>query len=557
MDENYLDNLLNEFSLDKEMDHKIEDELDNQIREEKRQKKERDSISREDAFNMDLEQDANQAADTGDLHFSEAEINELDQLDNLADLDIGDLDFSDLDFNDLDVTNLDDVQGEDLDDILKDFEGDLKIDDYFAEEGSKGQQSEVKESETYEHAKDSTQHIENLNEDTFDAERFLDSLLEEPENAEADRDSVVDLQKASYDTEGMTKELNDFGKVQENLDVSGMEQQGFSAGDESQGQSSGDGDDALDDLFSLLNLDEEISDEIQIEGSDSDVPADMDVDAQQEAGDSSHINGQQVNRKKSLTQVMFGDLDEDDELSEEELAELDKKKAEKRAKKQAKKERAEAAKEKKASENKQKQKENDQKKRLKAEKRAKQKAEELANAEPERKLNKPAVIFIFTLFLGGTLLFYVGTSNINYAQTIEKAANYFSSQKYRSAYDEIIGVDIKEKDQQLKDRIYTVMYVERLYEAYENNIELGREEKALDSLLRGIDKYYEHYEEAAELGITSDLDYSFSQVQTALLQRYGISVEQAVELNKLDNYQYVQAIKGYIANVSDVNTDTP
>ena len=101
------------------------------------------------------------------------------------------------------------------------------------------------------------------------------------------------------------------------------------------------------------------------------------------------------------------------------------------------------------------------------------------------------------------------------------------------------------------------MYVERLYEAYENNIELGREEKALDSLLRGIDKYYEHYEEAAELGITSDLDYSFSQVQTALLQRYGISVEQAVELNKLDNYQYVQAIKGYIANVSDVNTDTP
>ena len=557
MDENYLDNLLNEFSLDKEMDHKIEDELDNQIREEKRQKKERDSISREDAFNMDLEQDANQAADTGDLHFSEAEINELDQLDNLADLDIGDLDFSDLDFNDLDVTNLDDVQGEDLDDILKDFEGDLKIDDYFAEEGSKGQQSEEKESETYEYAKDSTQHIENLNEDTFDAERFLDSLLEEPENAEADRDSVVDLQKASYDTEGMTKELNDFGEVQENLDVSGMEQQGFSAGDESQGQSSADGDDALDDLFSLLNLDEEISDEIQIEGSDSDVPADMDVDVQQEAGDSSHINGQQVNRKKSLTQVMFGDPDEDDELSEEELAELDKKKAEKRAKKQAKKERAEAAKEKKASENKQKQKENDQKKRLKAEKRAKQKAEELANAEPERKLNKPAVIFIFTLFLGGTLLFFVGTSNINYAQTIEKAANYFSSQKYRSAYDEIIGVDIKEKDQQLKDRIYTVMYVERLYEAYENNIELGREEKALDSLLRGIDKYYEHYEEAAELGITSDLDYSFSQVQTALLQRYGISVEQAVELNKLDNYQYVQAIKGYIANVSDVNSDTP
>ena len=31
MDENYLDNLLNELSLDKEIDHNVEDELDNQL----------------------------------------------------------------------------------------------------------------------------------------------------------------------------------------------------------------------------------------------------------------------------------------------------------------------------------------------------------------------------------------------------------------------------------------------------------------------------------------------------------------------------------------------
>lgn len=61
---------------------------------------------------------------------------------------------------------------------------------------------------------------------------------------------------------------------------------------------------------------------------------------------------------------------------------------------------------------------------------------------------------------------------------IKKAANYFERQRYRLAYDEVSGVEVKEKDQDLKDRIYTVMYVERLYESYENNMKLGRADKA-------------------------------------------------------------------------------
>ena len=35
MDENYLDNLLNEISLDKEIDHNVEDYLDNHIQSQK------------------------------------------------------------------------------------------------------------------------------------------------------------------------------------------------------------------------------------------------------------------------------------------------------------------------------------------------------------------------------------------------------------------------------------------------------------------------------------------------------------------------------------------
>ena len=128
MDESYLDSLLNEFSLDKEIDNKIEDELDEQIQSEKDKYQEERTVSREEAFNYDLEQDADFGVPESDLDFSEDQIDELDNLDNLADLDIGDLDFSDIDFDDLDITKLSgDIDGSDFDELLKDFEGNLEI----------------------------------------------------------------------------------------------------------------------------------------------------------------------------------------------------------------------------------------------------------------------------------------------------------------------------------------------------------------------------------------------------------------------------------------------
>ena len=80
---------------------------------------------------------------------------------------------------------------------------------------------------------------------------------------------------------------------------------------------------------------------------------------------------------------------------------------------------------------------------------------------------------------------------------------------------------------------------------------MEREEKALDSLLRGVDKYYEHYDEAKRLEISEDLDFAFNQIQSALLQRYGITLDQAKQMNELDNYEYVQKINSYVESISD------
>lgn len=548
MDENYLDSLLNEVSLDKEIDHKIEEELDSQMQQEKRQYQEQQLLSDEELFNLDLELDANGMQPEQDFQFSEAQMDELDHLDSLADLDIGDLDFSDIDFDDLDVTKLDGVETEDLDDILKDFEGDLDIADLFESESEK---TELDSQPAMTEVASEVEQKADLNEDTFDTDQFLDSLLSdetipattaEQEFEEAPssvQEPIENDNSASEEDYDLLKAMEEFGGFEEETK---QEENVSPLSDAEQGD--------LDDILSMLDLgnfstgeSENISEqETTISNGDADIGINLD--------DFEELPSSKPDKKQKLMEVLFGEPDEDDILSEEELAEIEAKKAAKKQKKEeakkAKEEKSQAAKEEKSAKTNQKKKADQEKKLLKAQKKQLLRAEALAEAANEKKLNKPLVVFIFTLFLGATLLFLVSTTNFNYSLAIEKATNYFANQKYRKAYDEIVGVEVKEKDEDLKDRIYTVMYVERLYESYLNNVELGRQEKALDSLLRGVSKYYEHYEEAQELGITSDLDYSFNQITTVLKDQYGITVEQAVEINQLEDYEYVQYIQSVV-----------
>ena len=198
MDENYLDNLLNEISLDKEIDHNVEDELDNQLHKEKVERQEAESPSRDDVFDMDLEQDASSDNLDTDVNFTEDQMNELDDLDNLADLDIGDLDFSDIDFDDLDVTKLDGIQDDtDLDALLKKFDGDLQIPDHFDEDVADKKTSVITPEDKSEGkasvAKPQDKNKSPDEEALFNADQFLDGLLNDEESEQAEQSPIMDL----------------------------------------------------------------------------------------------------------------------------------------------------------------------------------------------------------------------------------------------------------------------------------------------------------------------------------------------------------------------------
>ena len=172
--------------------------------------------------------------------------------------------------------------------------------------------------------------------------------------------------------------------------------------------------------------------------------------------------------KPGLLKRLFGNV-VTDEIAEKELAarEAEKEAEAQKAEEDAKaKEEAEAAKalkaEEKAAKKAEKAEEKALKKAAKAEEKAAKKAEKAARKAQEEaeaelevvgKLNKVGVSIIVVctaLFLAAEIS---GTKLFSYHSTLNQAKDYFEMQRYTQAYQEILGTDMKEKDQETYDRL--------------------------------------------------------------------------------------------------------
>lgn len=233
-----------------------------------------------------------------------------------------------------------------------------------------------------------------------------------------------------------------------------------------------------------------------------------------------------IKEKKDVSVLLFGE--EDPETEEEKLA-REKKEAQKASKKEAKGQKKEAKK--KLAEEK--------KKQAKEQARLK-KAKELESMDPEdlKPVNKTALLISVGVFCAIAIFIIIGTTIFHYALTIRKASDYFDRKKYDMAYEEIIGVEIKEDDEELRDKIYTVMYVERAYLSYNIYVDMGSYDKALNMLLSGLEKYDEYYPQGMALGIEEDMDYCRNKIVNALYDDYGMNLNDAYDMIALDNTEY-------------------
>lgn len=494
MDKNNLDSLMDEFS---SMDGELND-------------------------NLDL--DAGVDIDTSDMDGIS-----LDELDNLEGMDLGDLDFDDIDFDDVDITNLDAGATP----VIREREPkaeDMNLDALIAEaeQPDFSDAMPIEEDEVFREAESQMQEDTASSMGVFDEQAFdemtggrMDDLSMNPSTGGYSDDMSVDTLDEDFakDMPFDTMTGDYAGDMPFDFDASGKSP--YTAGE-----------DNLDALL-MASMEESLQ------------SGDL-ADIEDISEKNSKHKKQKSNHKKTISEILFGEPDEDDI---EEAALFEEKKAKKKEEREKKKVERDAKKEEKNAAKQEmlavKQSVETKKKQAKADKkRAKEEAyaAELEEEKNSKKVSTPVVIIVFVFFAllaGGVVL---GTKNFSYSQVIKKATDYFERQRYRLAYNEVSGVEVKEKDQDLKDRIYTVMYVERLYESYENNMTLNRPDKALDALLRGLEKYDEHYEEAVELDIVKDIDSCRDKIINALWNTYGITEDGAYAILAMEGQEYSQML---------------
>lgn len=242
---------------------------------------------------------------------------------------------------------------------------------------------------------------------------------------------------------------------------------------------------------------------------------------------------------------------------EQEEAAKKEKEAEAAKKKEDKKAAADAAKKKKAEDAKKKAADNKAKKAAKdAAKKAAKKEAELkrlraeALEKPEGKINKAGAIIIFLFFIVAAAVVIVGTNIFSYDISIADATYKFGKHRYTEAYEGIRGLNIKEKDMELHDKIYTVMFVNKQLNSYNNFFAMGDYSSALDSLIKGLSRYDKYIALARQLGIHTDLDYVRKQIMAELQSVYGVDEREALELMDMtDRQDYSERIYSAVSKL--------
>ncbi len=177
---------------------------------------------------------------------------------------------------------------------------------------------------------------------------------------------------------------------------------------------------------------------------------------------------------------------------------------------------------------------------LEKEKKKKEAALAIAEYEVDHgKINKAGATILFVIFAIITIVIIIGTNIYSYNLSIANAQDDFDKKHYNEAYYDVYGLDIRDEDVLLNDRIMTVMYVNTQLNSYSYYMKSNNTEKALDSLIKGLQRYEKYYNLAKQLDITDDLNYVKDQILDILATEFNMDEKEAYSLIDLnDNMDY-------------------
>ena len=340
---------------------------------------------------------------------------------------------------------------------------------------------------------------------------------------------------------------------------------------ESESPTEAEGDDSILDLLNMMSEDEDLKDIGDLLKSDEDTDFDIADDELfgeppteeetpvQEAGEK-----EEKEEKQGFFAKLFGkkkgekqeaETDENEQIIkevEEEIKEEDKKAEEKEKKKKKKDKKDKKGKKKgkegeKGQEGEEDQEAEDGKKGKKAKKKKEKppKVKEIAPKEPP--LPKKPVILIMLMAASILALVLLSHKVIDYQLKISKADSLFINRNYEEAYENILGVNVKEEDKQLYDRIRVMMKLEAKYKMYLSHIEQNRYDEALNDLIMGVIKYDQYKKNAEELGIQQAFDDELALMEEQLNVVFGVDANQARDwYNRLSALDYTETVRSVV-----------
>lgn len=170
-----------------------------------------------------------------------------------------------------------------------------------------------------------------------------------------------------------------------------------------------------------------------------------------------------------------------------------------------------------------------------------------ASNEPKYIVTVVKIAFLMTLVAAFSIVLWALGDYNDRRITKKNAAQYFLAGDYELAYEEIADIRPEDTDEVLYEQIRTIMYVQKQYNSYLNYYNIEMKEEALDSLIKGIDKYDKYYENADRLGILSDMDAVLAKIIKELDDTFGISEEKARALSNIeDSVEYSIQIRTII-----------
>ena len=157
---------------------------------------------------------------------------------------------------------------------------------------------------------------------------------------------------------------------------------------------------------------------------------------------------------------------------------------------------------------------------------------------------KPLSLVMLVLFVAGVVvLISVLNSALYYNTNSSQAKTYYNNGEYDKAYSKLNGMKLNSNDKTLYEQASTIMYVKKQYDSYENYMKLNMKTEALDSLIKGVNRYNSLRPQAQELGIDNKFTAVYKQIVLALQDTFKISETEAIGLSSMSdtdftNYYY-------------------